>query len=47
MQEVITEVGASELGDLGSVMGPVMQRVRGRADGRQANAIVRELLADD
>ena len=47
VQEVITEVGASELGDLGSVMGPVMQRVRGRADGRQANAIVRELLADD
>lgn len=46
VQEVITEVGASELDDLGSVMGPVMQRVRGRADGRQANAIVRELLAD-
>jgi uncharacterized protein YqeY len=47
VQEVITEVGASRLDDLGSVMGPVMQRVRGRADGRQANAIVRELLADD
>lgn len=47
VQEVIIEVGASELDDLGSVMGPVMQRVRGRADGRQANAIVRELLADD
>ena len=47
VQEVITEVGASRLDDLGSVMGPVMQRVRGRADGRQANAIVRELLAND
>ena len=44
-QEVIAERGASGSGDLGAVMGPLMQRVRGRADGRQANAIVRELLA--
>ena len=45
VQEVIAEVGASGAGDLGAVMGPIMQRVRGRADGRQVNAIVRELLA--
>lgn len=45
VQKVIAEVGASAPGDLGAVMGPVMQRVRGRADGRQVNAIVRELLA--
>lgn len=45
VQEVIADVGASGPGDLGAVMGPLMQRVRGRADGRQANAMVRELLA--
>ena len=43
--EIIEEHGASGPGDLGTVMGPLMQRVRGRADGRQANAIVRELLS--
>lgn len=45
-RELIAERGASGPGDLGAVMGPLMQRVRGRADGRQANAIVRELLAE-
>ena len=44
-REIIEERGASGPGDLGMVMGPLMQRVRGRADGRQANAIVRELLS--
>ena len=45
IEEVVTEVGASGAGELGKVMGPLMERVRGRADGRVVSALVRERLA--
>ncbi len=46
VEETIAEVGATGTDDLKHVMGPLMKKLDGRADGRMANAIVRELLSD-
>ena len=43
-RQVIAETGASSTKDMGQVMRAIMPRVRGRADGRQVNQIVRQLL---
>ncbi|OAA31763.1 glutamyl-tRNA amidotransferase [Kosmotoga arenicorallina S304] len=42
--EVIDEIGASKPSDLGNVMKELMPRVKGKADGKTVNRIVRELL---
>lgn len=44
--EAIAEVGAAGPGDLGKAMAAVMPRVKGRADGRAVNALVRGVLAE-
>ena len=45
IDDVIAEVGATSMADLGRVMADVMPQVAGRADGSQVSQIVREKLA--
>lgn len=42
--EVVAEVGAATMKDMGKVMPAVMAKTKGRADGKRINAMVRELL---
>lgn len=44
VQEAIDTTGAASVKEFGKVMGAVMPKVKGRADGNQVNAIVKELL---
>jgi uncharacterized protein YqeY len=45
--EVIGELGASGPRDVGRVMGEVMKRIRGRADGGMVRTIVQTLLGGE
>ncbi len=44
VQEAVTNTGATSPKEFGKVMGAVMPKVKGKADGNQVNAIVKELL---
>ena len=44
VSETITEVGAKGKSDFGKVMKALMPKVKGRADGKQASALVRNHL---
>jgi uncharacterized protein len=44
VNEVIAQVGAASAKDINKVMGPLMQRVKGIADGKLVNQIVRDTL---
>ncbi len=44
IKDIIEEAGASGPGDMGKVMKSVMAKVKGQADGRLVNRIVREML---
>jgi uncharacterized protein len=45
IDETIAATGASSPGDFGRVMGAVMAKVSGRADGARVNALVRQRLS--
>ena len=42
--QVVAEVGAEGMRDMGKVMGAIMPKVRGRADGQIVNRLVKEGL---
>ena len=44
VKETIAEVGASSKADLGKVMGALMPKVKGKADGKLVNQSVQSLL---
>jgi uncharacterized protein len=44
VEEAATELGASTPSDMGKVMSAVMPKVRGRADGKRVQALVKEHL---
>ncbi|EPY08866.1 aspartyl-tRNA amidotransferase [Paenibacillus sp. E194] len=44
VQETIQETGASSKADMGKVMGALMPKVKGRADGKLVNSVVQQCL---
>ena len=45
VRQMIAETGASGLRDMGRVMAPLMEKLKGRADGKVVSEIVREQLS--
>ncbi|MDN5344651.1 MAG: uncharacterized protein PWQ18_762 [Clostridia bacterium] len=45
IKQTINEVGARSGKEMGKVMAALMPKIRGRADGKKASAMVKELLA--
>jgi len=43
-KEIIAQVGAKDIKDRGKVMNPLMQKIRGKADGKIASTVVEKLL---
>ena len=47
VEQAIQESGAASIDDIGRVMGVLMPKIRGKADGKEANQIVREILQSE
>jgi uncharacterized protein YqeY len=46
IDELIASVGATSAKDMGKVMGPAMQQLKGKADGKKVQELVKAKLAD-
>jgi hypothetical protein len=44
-RQVVAELGATGMGQMGPVMSALMSKLKGRVDGRLVNEVVRELLS--
>ncbi|MGD1713738.1 GatB/YqeY domain-containing protein [Dapis sp. BLCC M172] len=44
IDEIIVQVGASSAKDMGKVMGPAMQQLKGKADGKKVQEMVKSKL---
>jgi uncharacterized protein YqeY len=44
IDEIIAQVGATSAKDMGKVMGPAMQQLKGRADGKKVQELVKAKL---
>ena len=44
LQKIIASTGAQSMKDLGKVMGPAMQQLRGRVEGSRVQQMLREIL---
>ncbi|MEK7106053.1 MAG: GatB/YqeY domain-containing protein [Patescibacteria group bacterium] len=45
VEEAISATGASSMSDMGKLMGALMPKIKGKADGNLVNKIVKEVLA--
>lgn len=45
VKSIIEETGVSGMGAMGMVMGNAMKRLQGKADGKEVNEIVKEMLS--
>lgn len=46
LEEIVASTGASSMKDMGKVMGPAMQQLRGRVEGSRVQQMLREILGD-
>ncbi|MBD3271571.1 MAG: GatB/YqeY domain-containing protein [Elusimicrobia bacterium] len=47
IETIISKTGASSIKDIGTVMGQLMPLIKGRADGKLANQLVRQRLSSE